>query len=167
MSKTALFFCCLCLVSLLEAREWLVITFDESQSVLQKRLPAVQKELHTLKISPSTVTIKRFGDRFALTLPLESLTQKEKLLVSLGTKYPHSFVIELPDAPVSGALAAFTKSSTKETPRLWLWIVMIIFTSAVALLFGRGFTELLRLRRLQRFMQQQQLKIKKELEELR
>jgi len=165
MPKKVLLFCLLCFVSLLEAREVLVIAFDRSQDVLQVSIPSLQKELRTLRISSDNLAIKRFGDRFAIILPLDSLREKELLLVALKERYPHIFTIELPTARrnVSGTAAQMTTSTASNR---WVWIVMIIFVFVLTLLFGRRFKELFDLRRLQRFMYRQQLEMAKELKEV-
>ncbi len=147
----------------LSAKELLVLSFDASKKVLEKRLPALEEEISSLHLQQSgPLSFKRFGDRYAIVFPVKSEMQKEKILLTLGEKYPHIFSIKLPDE------ISRTKSSQDSSIRTTNrnggeWIGMILFGVVFAVLFAKGMREMMRVRRSQRSIQRQQVEMEKEL----
>lgn len=143
-------------------KELLILSFDASKSVLQKRLPSFKHTLSSLGQNGGEITIKRFGDRYAIILPVASQAQKEKIILALGNEYPHIFSIELPD-----------KKQERQPPsqpqtqmirwKLWEWGVMIVLSFMLVVIFVKGVRDMMHVRRSQRFMRHQQLEIEKEL----
>lgn len=159
--KKKVLFLILFLAWTLSAKELLVLSFDASRSVLQKRLPVLEQKLSSFTQNEN-LSIERFGDRYAIVLPLNSQVQKEKILLALGSEYKHIFSIELPDKKQRPK--AVTQAPGQSTLwNLWEWVAMILLSIVLVVIFAKGVRDMMRVRRSQRLMRHQQLEIEKEL----
>ncbi len=145
----------------LSAKELLILSFDLSKSTLQEKLPALEEKLSSFKQNKN-LTIERFGDRYAIVLPVDSQAQKEKITLTLGSEYRHIFSIELPEKKQkSKTLPQPSKQTTSWNP--WEWVAMMLLSIVLVVIFAKGVRDMMRVRRSQRLMQHQQLEIEKEL----
>ena len=163
MKKKA-FFLILFLASTLMGKELLILSFDTSKSVLQKRLSSFKHSLSSLGQNGGEITIKRFGDRYAIVLPVASQAQKEKIILALGSESPHLFSIVLPDNHQEPRPKPQSHSQTQNIKwNRWEWGTMIVLSLVLALIFAKGVRDMMRVRRSQRLIRHEQLEIEKEL----
>ena len=160
MKRTALFLT-FCLVWTLSAKELFILSFDASKNTLQNRLPLLQRQLSSSGQN-GNLTIKRFGDRYAIVLPIDSQAQKERVMLALQSEYSHIFSIEMQENEQKSK--AVTPSVVQSMQwNFWEWTAIIILGIVLVVLFSRGVRDMIRVRRSQRLMQDQQLKMEKEL----
>ncbi len=159
--KIKALFLILFLACTLSAKELLVLSFDASKSELQKRLPALEQKLSSFAQNKN-LAIERFGDRYAIVLPVDSQVQKEKIILALGSEYKHIFSIELPDKKQRSK--AVTQPPVQSTSwNLWEWVTMILLSIVLVVIFAKGVRDMMYVRRSQRLMRHEQLEIEKEL----
>ena len=160
MKKKALFLI-LFFAAVSSGRELLILSFDTSKNAAQKRLNTIRQELSALH-QDRNFTLKRFGDRYAVVVPVTFLAQKEKIILALGHDYPHIFSIELSDQKTEPKPMP-KQQSQKSQWNLWEWTAMILLSIVLVVIFAKGVRDMMRVRRSQRLMRHEQLEIEKEL----
>ena len=148
--------------SVLEAREVIVLAFAKNEDALADKKAVLEKELFTKKLSTA---IEKLADRYILVVKHFPPAKKQELLSLLAVKYPKLFILDLAEntsakkQPQKQALQTLAKEKQN-----WLyWAAFVLVGVGFLLWFFKEFATMLKLRRSQKSIKQQQLKMEQEL----
>ncbi len=148
---------------MLMAKEVIVISYAPTKAELREIKHHLRLELQNeLEKHGVALRTMRFGDRYALVIDdIPSAAIREHFLKLFATRFDDIFFIHLPERKKEPALT--DEKGASSVSRILEWVAFVALSMLLLFFFVKGVREMLTVRRSQRVLRHEQMKIENEL----